>query len=367
MAQTTSINTSGFASALPRLRSREAVARAALVLLSIFLVLSAVISLTAGASNASVTAVLRYWLGFVDRDGVSAGDILIVQQIRLPRVVAGMLVGAALAVSGTVMQGIFRNPLADPGLAGVSAGSGLGAAVVIVLAGSLATPFLNLFGFLALPVAAFAGGLVTTSLLYGLATRGGQTSIATMLLAGIALGALAMAATGILVYMADDRQLRDLSFWQLGSLAGATWLKAATLGFILAASMSLLPFMARGLNALSMGEAVAHHMGIPVQGLKRTAIVMVAAMTGGAVALSGGIGFVGIVVPHLLRLTIGPDHRFLLPASALLGAALLVLADAVARTIVAPAELPIGIITAIAGAPFFLWTLLRRRGALMEG
>ncbi|WP_287383973.1 iron ABC transporter permease, partial [Mesorhizobium sp.] len=208
------------------------------------------------------------------------------------------------------------------------------------------------------------GGLATTLVLYQVATRHGQTSVATMLLAGIALAALAMALTGILIFMADDRQLRDLTFWQLGSLAGATWQKIGSVGPVIVLALAAMPFLARGLNALALGEATAGHLGIPVQRLKYTAIIGVSAAVGASVAVSGGIGFVGIVVPHLLRLAIGPDNRYLLPASALLGACLLLLADAVARTIVAPAELPIGIVTAIAGAPFFLWILLRKRGVI---
>ena len=185
-----------------------------------------------------------------------------------------------------------------------------------------------------------------------------------MLLAGIALGAMAGAFSGILVYLADDRQLRDLTFWGLGSLAGATWTKIASAGPIILLALFASPFMARSLNALALGEATAHHLGIPVQRFKNVAIVVVAAATGASVAVSGGIGFVGIVVPHLLRLLIGPDQRYLLPASALLGACLLLLSHAVSRTMVAPAELPVGIVTAAVGAPVFLWILLRRRGSL---
>ncbi len=185
-----------------------------------------------------------------------------------------------------------------------------------------------------------------------------------MLLAGIALAALAGALTGILVFMADDRQLRDLTFWNLGSLAGATWVKVLAVAPVIVAALATAPFLARGLNALALGEATANHLGIPVQRFKHVAIVSVAAATGVSVAVSGGIGFVGIVVPHLLRLIIGPDNRYLLPASALLGGTLLILADSVSRTIVAPAELPIGIVTAVAGAPFFLWILLRKRGVV---
>jgi iron complex transport system permease protein len=260
------------------------------------------------------------------------------------------------------MQGLFRNPLADPGIVGVSSGAGLGAALMIVAGSWLPAGLMASLGILALPFAAFLGGLATTALLYRIGTRGGYTDVATMLLAGIAVAALAGAAIGLLIFTADDKQLRDINFWLLGSLAGATTDKILMCVPVIAAVLASMPFMARGLNALVLGEAAAGHLGIPVQRLKRLSIVAVAAATGAGVAVSGSIGFVGIVVPHLLRLTIGPDHRYLLPASALLGASLLLLADTVARTIVTPAELPIGILTALAGAPFFLWILLKRRG-----
>ncbi|MGN6306441.1 MAG: FecCD family ABC transporter permease [Mesorhizobium sp.] len=343
---------------------RAARARLAIVLLAVMLGVAMLFSLTSGASDASAWAVLRDWFSGAAADG-SATDMrtrVIIQDIRLPRVLMGVLVGASLAVSGAVMQGLFRNPLADPGLIGISAGASLGAVAVIVLGATVLAPVVALLGPMALPLAAFVGGLVATLILYRIATRQGRTSVATMLLAGIALAALAMALTGVLIYMADDRQLRDLTFWQLGSLAGATWQKIGTAGPVIVAALAATPFLARGLNALALGEATAGHLGIPVQRLKYVAIVSVSAAVGAAVAVSGGIGFVGIVVPHLLRLAIGPDNRYLLPASALLGAAMLLVADAVCRTIVAPAELPIGIITAAVGGPFFLWILLRKRG-----
>jgi iron complex transport system permease protein len=284
--------------------------------------------------------------------------------IRLPRLAMGALVGAALALSGAVMQGLFRNPLADPGIVGVGAGAGLGAILAIVLGALLPAWAIDAVGNQMVPVAAFLGGWGSTLLLYRVSTRGGRTSVATMLLAGIALGALAGALSGILVYMADDRQLRDLTFWGLGSLAGASWAKVLAAGPLILLSMGGALVLGRALNGLALGEATAAHIGIDVQRMKALAILCVAAATGAAVAVSGGIGFVGIVVPHLLRLASGPDHRTLLLNSALLGAALLVLADVIARTIIAPAELPIGIVTAVLGAPVFLWILLRRRGMM---
>ncbi|WP_432444114.1 FecCD family ABC transporter permease [Rhizobium tropici] len=349
-----------------RRRAGDRTALAIIVIAGLALVSAAafLFSIMTGASNASVVDVMTGMLGGGTESALSNRDRIVIFDIRLPRAILGFLIGGGLAVSGAVMQGLFRNPLADPGLIGVSAGASLGAVSMIVLGGGVLTPVAQLFGIFALPLAAFIGGLVTTMLLYKVATRQGQTSIATMLLAGIALGSLALAATGILIYMADDRQLRDLTFWSMGSLAGSTWSKVSGAGPIILLSLLPLPFMARGLNALTLGEAAAFHMGISVQRLKNIAVVSVAAAVGASVAVSGGIGFVGIVVPHILRMIIGPDHRFLLPASALLGGALLIVADVVARTIVSPAELPIGILTAGVGGPFFLWMLLRQRSRL---
>ncbi len=274
------------------------------------------------------------------------------------------MIGASLAVSGVVLQGLFRNPLADPGLVGVSAGASLGAVGGHRLAARRWRPLFALGGIYTLPLAAFLGGLATTFLLYRIATRGGQTSVATLLLAGIALAALTGAVTGILVSMADDKQLRDLTFWGLGSLSGATWTKVVAIAPIILVSLTVIPVLARGLNAITLGEAAAplphssrraaeahrHHRGRGRHGglrrrqrrhrLRRPSS------------------------PHLLRLVIGPDHRTLLPASALLGGTLLMFADMIARTIVAPAELPIGIITALVGGPFFLWLLLKGRTQL---
>lgn len=354
MAVQTTADRLGMSRRAAREGDRSSLARLGLVLLAVALAATVVVSLASGASDAAITDLFA--------GGLSDRDRVIVYDIRLPRVTLGVFVGAALAVSGAVLQGLFRNPLADPGLVGVSAGASLGAVSVIVLGAGVLSPLVMLLGAAALPFAAFFGGLVTTLVLYRISTRQGRTSVATMLLAGIALSAMAMAFTGMLIFMADDRQLRDLTFWSLGSLAGATWQKIGAVAPVIALALAVTPFLARGLNALALGEATAGHLGVPVQRLKYVAIVAVSAAVGAAVAVSGGIGFVGIVVPHLLRLLIGPDNRYLLPASALLGASLLLLADAVARTVVAPAELPIGIVTACAGAPFFLWILLRKRG-----
>ena len=288
-----------------------------------------------------------------------ARDQLVLWSIRLPRIALAIMIGALLAAGGTVMQGLFRNPLADPALAGIAPGAGFAAALAIVVGDRMLAD--SKMPFELLPVAAIVGALTATVILYRLATRHGRTSIATLLLAGIAIGALANAGIGFLVFLADDRQLRDITFWLLGSLGGATWNKAAAIAPFAALMLAGLPFIARGLDLIVLGEAEAFHMGIAVERLKRIAIVLVAAATGAAVSVAGVIGFVGIVVPHLLRLAIGPGHRLLLPAALCLGAILLLLADTFARVVAAPAELPIGIVTAAIGAPFFLSLLLRQR------
>ncbi|MEJ6392159.1 iron ABC transporter permease [Gymnodinialimonas sp. 2305UL16-5] len=340
---------------------REARARRCFALLLILLLVVSLGSLTTGASGISLMDVARIWAAGEALDNVTA---TILMDIRLPRLFMGILVGAALAVSGAVMQGLFRNPLADPGLVGVGAGAGLGAITAIVLGGLLPVALQDLVGYYLVPFAAFFGGWATTILLYFVSTNRGRTSVAVMLLAGIALGALTGALSGILVYMADDQQLRDLTFWGLGSLAGATWWKLVVAAPLIIMALIAAPFLARSLNGLALGEAAAAHLGIPVQRMKSVAILTVAAAVGAAVAVSGGIGFIGIVVPHLLRIAVGPDHRFLLPNAALLGASLLIGADMISRTIIAPAELPIGIVTAVIGGPFFLWILLRNRSLL---
>ncbi|WP_235811444.1 FecCD family ABC transporter permease [Tritonibacter multivorans] len=317
--------------------------------------------LSLGWGAAGQTHVIEALLASIGIGQAELRDTVILFDIRMPRTLLAAAVGAALAVSGAILQGLFRNPLADPGLIGVSAGAGFGAVAAIVLGGLLPLWLQGLVGFYLVPLAAFAGGWVSTILLYLVATRNGRTSVATMLLAGIALGALSGAVTGVIVFSADDDQLRDLTFWGMGSVAGATWPKVWTAGPLIILSLVAAPFLARSLNALALGEASARHLGIPVQRMKNVAILTVACSVGASVAVTGGIGFVGIVVPHLLRLVQGPDHRGLLINAGLLGAVMLLLADGVSRIVIAPAELPIGIVTALIGGPFFLWILLKNR------
>lgn len=338
-------------------------ARALLAALSLLLLLAFWLALALGpVSLPLLDTVQALWrlsgLSTAGHDIAQAE--LIVGQIRLPRALLGLCVGAVLALSGVAMQGLFRNPLADPGLIGVSSGAALGAAVAIV--GGAA--FGGLPAWLApylLSLCAFAGGLGVTALVYRLGRRDGQTSVATMLLAGIALTALAGAAIGLFTYLADDATLRTLTFWNLGSLNGASYARLWPLLLVTAAVALWLPRRARALNALLLGESEARHLGFAVERLKRELVFCTALGVGAAVAAAGMIGFIGLVVPHLMRLLVGPDHRLLLPASALAGASLLLLADLLARLLLAPAELPIGIVTALIGAPFFIYLLLRGR------
>lgn len=310
-------------------------------------------------SAGELWAVARRALGLTVEQPAGPAE-LIIGQIRLPRVLMGLCAGLLLALCGVAMQGLFRNPLADPGLLGVSSGASLGAALAIVVGFGLGGLPAGLAPYL-LSLCAFLGGLGATALVYRLGRRQGQTHVATMLLAGIAVTALAAAAVGLFTYLADDNALRTLTFWNLGSLSGASY---ARLWPLLAVSLLLLawlPRQARALNALLLGESEARHLGFAVQRLKRELVLCTALGVGAAVAATGLIGFIGLVVPHLMRLLVGPDHRVLLPASALAGALLLLCADLLARLALAPVELPIGIVTALLGAPFFIYLLVRER------
>ncbi|RRZ96974.1 iron ABC transporter permease [Erwinia sp. 198] len=276
--------------------------------------------------------------------------------IRLPRVLLAVLVGSALAVSGATLQGLFRNPLADPGLLGISSGASLTLALALVMP-------LTLPAVLALwwpMLAAFVGSLAVTLVIF-LLSRHGRTTLSRLLLAGIAINALCGAAVGLLSWIGNDQQLRQLSLWGMGSLGQAQW---AT---VLASAVPILPallatqWQAKRLNLLQLGDEEAHYLGVDVRRTQRIVLVLSALMVAAAVAVSGVIGFIGLVVPHLIRLGTGGDHRWLLPASALLGAMLLLIADTLARTLVAPAEMPVGLLTSLLGAPWFLWLILRRR------
>lgn len=335
--------------------ARYGYAQPPFALLTIVLALTALMALLLGPvtlTPGSVWALLSPSSG----DAAAAVERTVLLQIRLPRILLALLVGAALAVAGAGMQGLLRNPLADPGLIGVSAGSALCAAAVIVLGIDVLIP-----PQLALPLASFLGGATTAWLVLRLSIVDGRTRVATMLLAGLALNALAGAGIGLLSFLADDFALRSVTYWMFGSLGKSAYTELAIAAPLLVVALAAILRQARPLNALLLGEAEAQHLGVDVERLKRVLTFHIVLAVGVSVALAGIIGFVGLIVPQLVRLWTGPDHRRVLPASALVGALLMVAADTLARTLFLPAELPIGILTALVGGPFFLALLLRFR------
>lgn len=336
-------------------------------LLVVLLLATVLLSMCVGAVPIEIKQLLAIVLHKI---GISQGGFEPHQEavfwlIRLPRVLLGVLVGSALAIAGAAMQGLFRNPLADPGLIGVSAGASLFAVIMIVLEAKVLYMLVGLMGYYALSVFAFLGAALTTLLVYKISKIGGKALVTTMLLAGIAINALAGAFTGLMTYVASDAQLRSIVFWGLGSLGGASWQSVAALAPFVLLPMWFLPRLSKSLNALALGEQEATYLGVDVQGLKKQVIAWTTMAVGASVAVAGIIGFLGLVIPHLLRLLVGADHRMLLPASALLGATVLTASDLLSRTVVAPAELPIGIITAMLGTPFFLWILVREKRRLL--
>ena len=336
--------------------------RTALLLGAALVVAALVFGSTQGA-YAMAPAQLWQVLGQLLSGGQNAGaDYLVFANIRLPRLLLGLVAGGGLGLAGALMQGVFRNPLADPGLIGVSSGAALAAAATIVLGGLWFPGLPRSLGSWTLVGMAFAGGLGVTLLICALAQAGGGTRMGLMLLAGIAINALAMAGLGYLSFVSSDEQLRNLQMWLLGSLGGARWSSVALVGSVVLLASCVGMALARPLNAIALGEAQAALLGVPVERTKRLAVLVTALVVGAVTAATGMIGFIGLVAPHWVRMVAGPDHRVVLPGSALLGAALVVSADAVARTIVQPAELPLGVLTAFIGVPLFLAMLRQFRG-----
>jgi len=276
--------------------------------------------------------------------------------IRLPRILMAILVGGGLGVTGAALQGLFRNPLVEPGLIGVSSGGALFAVIFIVFGSTL--PFLGHFGGIGLPLFAFLGGLINTLLVYKMGSWAGKTDISLLILAGVALNALSGALIGLVIFYADDAALRNFTFWSLGDVGGANWSKVGVSFLLISGPVLLVMSQFKNLNALSIGENEAFHMGVDVQKVKYILLFSSALIVGTAVSFTGTIGFVGLIVPHLIRMMFGADHRLVLPGSFLFGATLLTFADLLGRTIVMPSEMPIGIITAIIGAPFFIWLII---------
>ncbi|MFD5319730.1 FecCD family ABC transporter permease [Streptomyces sp. NPDC127098] len=286
----------------------------------------------------------------LDRIGES-----VLWDVRLPRVVLAMLVGASLGCAGALMQGVFGNPLAEPGVIGVSTGAAVGAVAAIAFG-------IDVLGNWTVTVFAFVTGLFTVGLVYALSRAGGRSEVVTLILTGIAVNAFAMSLVGLFIFFADNAQVSQITFWQLGSLSQATWPKVLAVLPCAALGLLVAPGYARRLDLLALGERPARHLGVNVERLRVSLILVVALLTAAAVAVAGVIGFVGLVVPHLLRMVAGPGHRFLVPGSALAGALVLLAADLVARTVAEPAELPLGVITGLIGSPFFFWLLRRTRG-----
>jgi len=325
--------------------------RYGLLILVILLITVGMASVGVGAASIPFPEVISAFMG----GELSVVNRTILVDIRLPRTLLAVLVGAGVATSGAAIQGLFRNPLADPALIGVSGGAAVFAAGYLVLGAESGLSYFGLSG------SAFIGGLLTTWLVVEIGRRGG--TISSMLLAGIAINAVALSAVGIFSYLSTDGELRSVAFWALGSLNGADWTSVAIAGLILIA-VAFFYSRSEKLNVITLGDTEAGHLGISVPRLRIEIVVFTALATGISVALCGVIAFIGLVVPHLIRLTLGSNHYVVLPGSALLGASLLLLADLLSRTLLRPAELPVGIITALLGGPFFIYLIVRQKGRL---
>jgi ABC-type Fe3+-siderophore transport system, permease component len=338
------------------------------LLLGVLLAIAVVSSACIGAFQFTPSQVVHYLFQGLGWQAIPAGsDELgrnVFLKLRLPRVILAGVTGAVLGVSGTLMQGLFRNPIVEPGLAGTSAGAALGAALVFVFGEKTTLAFTAPLGSFAVPAMAFAGGFAATMLVYKMSSSFGKVDVFTLLLAGIAVNAVCAAGTGFLSYVARDPQARNITFWNLGTFTTAEWrgVTLVTVFFVIGFLWCLR--YGKALNALMLGESEATFLGIDTRGLTLKLLIVNTVMVAVATAMVGVIAFVGLVVPHVLRMLKSSDYTFLLPASALLGAVTMEVVDIVARILIPPAELPIGIITAVFGAPVFLWILLRqRRGA----
>ncbi len=336
-----------------------------LLLSILLLIILATISLFVGVYEfeTDVISILKSF--FISSTKVSEADQYILFDLRLPRIVMGILIGSMLSVSGTCMQGMFKNPLSTPDLIGITSGATLFAATSIVLGGVLKAFIPESLHFYLLSLMAFLGSLLTMLIVYKIATVNGKTNVVMMLLTGVAITAIGFAFTGFLIYISKEEQLRDLTFWNLGSLAGATWMKNGLLFVVLLISYFFLLGKGKSLNALMLGENDAKHLGVPVEKIKKQIVVFTALMVGTTVAFSGTIGFVGLVIPYILRLIFKSNYQLILPLSAVFGSILLVVADTISRTIVAPSEIPIGILTAMLGAPVFILILIKNKKSIV--
>jgi iron complex transport system permease protein len=332
--------------------------------LGILLIAAVLFSLTIGSVQIPVSDVALILLkktGIFSAIHINETYAVVLNAIRFPRILMTLLIGAMLGLSGASLQGLFRNPLVEPSLIGVSGGAAAAVVAIVVFGTALNIPTSGWLYNMLIPMAAFAGGLITTFLVLKLSYQSGRTNIAVLILIGVAMNALTGAIIGLAIFYADENQLRTFTFWTLGDLGGATWEKLSIGAPLIIISLCVLMFFTSSLNAMALGEAEAFHIGVDVERIKLLIIFFSALGVGVSVSLSGIIGFIGLVIPHLVRVLFRADHRLVLPASLIGGALLLILADVIARTIVRPSELPIGVVTALIGAPFFVMLLLNAK------
>ncbi|MDC8103194.1 FecCD family ABC transporter permease [Chryseobacterium sp. PTM-20240506] len=332
---------------------------------TILLAIIAVWSLSTGVYNFNGASPYKVLWEVVKGNGnISPSDTYVIWDVRAARIVMAILIGSMLAVSGTGLQGLFKNPLATGDLIGLTSGATLLAAIAIVLGGHFKQYLPEVVQFSLVGISAFIGAFLSMMLVYRISTSGGKTNVVMMLLTGVAITAIGFSITGFLIYISKDEQLRDLTFWNLGSLAAATWTKNIVLVIVLIISYIVLIPKGKALNAMMLGEKDAQHLGINVEKLKKEIIIVVALMVGTSVAFSGTIGFVGLIVPYILRLLFKSDYTFILPLSAVCGSILLLTGDTFSRSIVEPSELPIGILTALMGGPIFIAILIKFKKSL---
>ncbi|MEF9480731.1 iron ABC transporter permease [Chryseobacterium sp. 1B4] len=336
-----------------------------LIISAVLLIMIAVLSLNTGVYDfGGNSPFMILWQFIKGEPGLSLSDQYVIWDVRAARIVMAILIGGMLSVSGTSLQGLFKNPLATGDLIGLTSGATLLAAIAIVLGGHFKAYLPEAVQFSLVGISAFAGSFLSMMLVYKISTSGGKTNVVMMLLTGVAITAIGFSITGFLIYISKDEQLRDLTFWNLGSLAAATWTKNIILAVVMIIAYIILLPKGKALNAMMLGEKDAQHLGINVEKLKKQIIITVALMVGTCVAFSGTIGFVGLIVPYILRLLFKSDNTFILPLSAMCGSILLLTADTFSRSIVAPSELPIGILTALMGGPIFIAILVKFKKSL---
>ena len=336
-----------------------------LIISAVLLAIIAVLSLNTGVYDFGENSPFRALWQFIKGDsGLSLSDKYVIWDVRAARIIMAILVGSMLSVSGTSLHGLFKNPLATGDLIGLTSGATLLAAIAIVLGGHFKEYLPEAVQFSLVGIAAFIGSFLSMMLVYRISTSGGKTNVVMMLLTGVAITAIGFSITGFLIYISKDEQLRDLTFWNLGSLAAATWTKNIILAIVAVIAYIILLPKGKALNAMMLGEKDAQHLGINVERLKKQIIIIVALMVGSCVAFSGTIGFVGLIVPYILRLLFKSNYTFILPLSAMCGSILLLTADTFSRSIVAPSELPIGILTALMGGPIFIAILVKFKKSL---